>query len=68
MVLTPTHNPTSPLSTFPFLGFLQDLAHPFPLRPEKGVLCYISAKGHGPAHVCSLIGGLVSWSSEGDPS
>jgi hypothetical protein len=32
---------------------------------QEAVLQYICAGGHGPAHVCSLIGGLVSGSSEG---
>jgi hypothetical protein len=38
--------------------------YPLPLRPDKVVLCYISARGHGPVHVCSLVCGLVSGSSE----
>ena len=33
-------------------------------QTRQSVLCYICARGHRPAHVCSLVGGLVSGSSE----
>ena len=35
------------------------------LRPNKAVLCYICAGDHGPAHACSLVGDVVSGSSQG---
>jgi hypothetical protein len=33
--------------------------------PNKVILCYICAWGHGSLYVYSLVGGLVSGSSEG---
>jgi hypothetical protein len=46
---------------------LQDLAHPLPQRPDKATFCYICARDCRPAHahVYSLVGGLVSGSSQG---
>jgi hypothetical protein len=46
------------------LKFLQDKAHPFPLRPDKAAFCYICSGEQGPAHVCTLVGGLASGRSE----
>jgi len=56
--------PISPLHHLPLLGHQvsKGLSTSFP-RPDKAVLCYIWDRG--PAHVCSLIGDLVSGSSEG---
>jgi hypothetical protein len=42
----------------------QDLVPPFPLMPNKVVLCYMCSRSHGLAHVYSLVGGLVPGSSE----
>jgi hypothetical protein len=36
------------------INFLQNLAHPFPLRVYKAVLRYTCASGHEPFHVCTL--------------
>lgn len=57
----------SPTPYSPFLGInsLQDQTHPIWLRPDKEVLCYVCAKGHQPAHVCSLVDDLISGSSQG---
>ena len=44
--------------------FLQNKAHPLPLRTYKAVLCCICAQSHRPAHVCSLIFGLI-WEFRG---
>ena len=44
---------------------LQDKVWTFSLRPDKAVLCYIYTRGFGPTCVCSLVGSLVSGSSEG---
>jgi hypothetical protein len=38
--------------------------HALPLRPGKKILCYICAGCLWPAYVCSLIGSLVSGSSQ----
>jgi dTDP-glucose pyrophosphorylase len=35
------------------------------MRSDKAVLCYIYATGHGLAHVCTLVGGLGSATTEG---
>jgi hypothetical protein len=57
---------TSTPISFPWgIKSLQNRAYPFPLRPDKAVLCYICAKGHRLAHVCSYLGGLVSGSFQG---
>jgi hypothetical protein len=67
----PLYPPTSPPHTIPCILLpwgiksLQDGVYPLPLRPDQAVLCYICVSGHGPAHVCSLVGGLVSGSSQG---
>ena len=36
-----------------------------PVKPDKAVLCYICARGHGPIQICSLVGGLVFGSFQG---
>jgi hypothetical protein len=38
--------------------------HPSPTRPDKTFICYKCAGGFRAAHVCSLVGGLVSGSSQ----
>jgi hypothetical protein len=66
--LLPHPPPSSPPPSIPLpwgIKSLQDWAHPLLLRLVKAVLCYICAMGHRPAHACSLVGGLVSESSEG---
>ena len=37
---------------------------PLQMKPDKAVLCCIHPRGLGPACVCSLVGGLVSESSQ----
>jgi hypothetical protein len=44
---------------------LHDLTHLLLLRPEKIVLCYICVRGYIPAPVCSLVGSIISGSSQG---
>jgi hypothetical protein len=67
--LSPTYPPlphSAPPITLPWgIKFLQDYVHPPPLRTDKAVLCYICARGHGSDHVCSLVSGSVSGSSQG---
>jgi hypothetical protein len=59
-----THPPLPCYPTiYPFpcgIKFLQDEAHPFSMRPDKAVVCYICDRKQRPAHVCSLVGGLAS--------
>jgi hypothetical protein len=38
----------------------QDQGPPLPLMSDKAILCYICIWSHGPFHVYSLVGGLVS--------
>lgn len=57
--------PNSLLTSVPLpwgIKFIWDKVHCLPMRPDKAVLCYICAGvwGHGSAHVCSLVDGLVS--------
>ena len=71
--LYPTHHPVASEKVLthppnhPPLGmeFLQDLEHSFPLRLDMTVLCNLCARCCGPTHVCFLVGGLVSGSSQG---
>ena len=60
-------NSTSPSLNPPCLGHQVSIrlgTHPLPLRPDKEIICFIYAVGHGPAQVCSLVGSLVSGSSK----
>jgi hypothetical protein len=61
-LLMPTHLPIPSIPLPWDTKSPQDLVHPLSLGPDKAVLCFICAGGHGPAHVCSLV---VSGSSEG---
>jgi hypothetical protein len=47
------------------IKFLQEKENSFPLRSDKAIFCYLCTRGHRAAHVCSLIGGLVSGNAEG---
>jgi hypothetical protein len=65
--LAPTNSHLTALAT-PFSGGIkppQDQEPPLPLMPDKAVLCYICSGSHGPAHVYTLVGGLVPGSSGG---
>lgn len=42
-----------------------DIKSPTGARPDEANLCYICARGLRPVHVCSLVGVLVSWNSQG---
>lgn len=59
-------HPTPPAlsTTSPSPGASSPLGNPLPLRPDKAIFCYKSARGNGPAHLWSLVGGLVSRSSQ----
>lgn len=57
--LAPTSIPFPKTSTF---YSIKDIF--LPLRPDKSVLCYICAGGHGQAHVYCLVVGLVPGNSE----
>jgi hypothetical protein len=62
----PTHSPTPTWPSIPLhwgIDPLQDQGPPLPLMPDKVILCYIFSGSHGPTHVYSLVGGLVSESS-----
>jgi hypothetical protein len=65
-----THPPIHPLpSHLPGISlhwgieFPQEREPPFPLTPDKSMLCYINNWSHGSLHVYSLFGGLVPGSS-----
>ena len=60
-----TSHPPHLTSTYPTPASLMQQVSPgfglsFPTGLRKAVLCYICARGHGLAQVCSLAGGLVS--------
>ena len=59
----PSPHPTSILLPWG-IKFPQDKAHPLPLRTYKAVLCCTCAQSHRPAHVLSLIFGLI-WEFRG---
>jgi hypothetical protein len=54
-----------PSTSFPGALNLYRIRKILSLRPDKTVLCYICAGSHRPAHVCSLVGNVVSGRSQG---
>ena len=64
----PTHLHLPHPSSIPFLWGINPPQDPvifLPLRPDEAIQCNICRWSHGPAHVYSLVGGLVPESSEG---
>ena len=61
------HLSPHPGQYLPFLGHQVStgLGVSSPMEVREDSLCYLCSGGHKPAHVCSLVGGLVSGSSEG---
>jgi hypothetical protein len=63
----PTTTSPSPTFTFPGASIstgLDTFSPTLPLRAKRAVLYYTYAGGFRPAHVCTLVGGLGSGSSE----
>jgi hypothetical protein len=63
----PPPTPTSrlPASPFPGASSFYRIIHISLTEANKAVFCYICARGHEAALVCSLVGGFIWGSSEG---
>lgn len=64
-LLLPHPSSTPPCLEHQFCTRLSIHTPPPPLKSDNAVLCCIYSGGHGPAHVCPLVGRLVSGDSEG---
>ena len=66
-VATPSHSLFTPYPGIPLHWGIK-LSHEqgplLPLMPDKAILCYICSWSHGSLHLYSLVGNLVSGSSE----